>query len=74
MFLGWPGLSEAPRGIGIDFFSRIAAAQGLEERRTGDRGLVRDFVLPPVLRCLGWAATLVMLAAAIAMIATLGRG
>ena len=33
------------RGIGIDFFSRIAAAQGLEERRTGDRGLMRDFAL-----------------------------
>ena len=39
-----------------------------------NKALLRDFVLPPVLRSLGWAATLVMLAAAIAMIATLGRG
>jgi len=39
-----------------------------------NKALLRDFVLPPVLRSLGWAATLVMLAAAIAMIASLGRG
>ena len=39
-----------------------------------NKALLRDFVLPPVLRFLGWTATLVMLAAAIAMIATLGRG
>jgi Mn2+/Fe2+ NRAMP family transporter len=39
-----------------------------------NRRLLHDFVLPPLLRSLGWAATLLMLAAAVAMIATLGRG
>jgi len=38
-----------------------------------NKALLRDFVLPPLLRSLGWVATLVMLAAAIAMIATLSR-
>ncbi len=38
-----------------------------------NRRLLRDFVLPPLLRSLGWAATLLMLAAAVAMFATLGR-
>jgi Mn2+/Fe2+ NRAMP family transporter len=39
-----------------------------------NRALLQKFVLPTLLRSLGWAATLVMLAAAVAMVATLGRG
>jgi hypothetical protein len=31
------------RGIGRDFFAQLAADEGLEQRRSGDRGLVQNF-------------------------------
>jgi Mn2+/Fe2+ NRAMP family transporter len=43
-------------------------------RLTSRREIMGAFVLPPLLRLLGWTATAVMAAAAVGMFATMGSG